>query len=202
MRSPIRVAVTGAAGNIGYALVYRIANGDLFGPDQPVILQLIEVPVEKAMAALKGVAMELDDCAFPLLQDMVLTSDPKVRHNFAEVSKDGKKIYYASNKRNRTYFDVYSMDLATGKEDMLYQYDGNVNIAAVNDAGTQFVLSRAGIEKSLDNDLFLVDVRTKKEVHLTPHTDASEFGNVAFLGDSILMTSNDKREYEGLVQIR
>lgn len=84
-----------------------------------------------------------------------LTSDPKVRHNFAEISKDGKKIYYASNKRNRTYFDVYSMEIATGKEEMLYQYDGNVNIAAVNDAGTKFVLSRAGVEKSLDNDLFL-----------------------------------------------
>ncbi len=131
-----------------------------------------------------------------------LTSDPKVRHNFAEVSKDGKKIYYASNKRNRNYFDIYSMELATGKEEMLYQYDGNVNIAAVNDAGTQFVLSRAGVEKSLDNDLFLVDVRTKKEVHLTPHTDAAEFGNVAFLADSILMTSNDKREFEALVQVR
>jgi dipeptidyl aminopeptidase/acylaminoacyl peptidase len=131
-----------------------------------------------------------------------LTNDPKVRHNFAEVSKDGKKIYYASNKRNRTYFDIYSMELATGKEELLYQYDGNVNIAAVNDAGTQFVLSRAGIEKSLDNDLFLVDVRTKKEVHLTPHDDASEFGNVAFLADSILMTSNDKREFETLVQVR
>ncbi len=131
-----------------------------------------------------------------------LTSEPKVRHNFAEISKDGKKIYYASNKRNRTFFDVYAMEVATGKEEMLYQYDGNINIAAVNDAGTQFVLSRAGIEKSLDNDLFLVDVRTKKEVHLTPHTDSAEFGNVAFLADSVLMTSNDKREFEALVQMR
>jgi len=131
-----------------------------------------------------------------------LTNDPKVRHNFAKVSKDGKKIYYSSNKRNRTYFDVYSMELATGKEEMLYQYDGNMSIAAVNDFGTQFVLSRDGVEKSLDNDLFLLDVRSKKEVHLTPHTEASEFGNVAFLADSLLMTSNDKREFEGLVQLR
>ncbi|MEQ1761952.1 MAG: S9 family peptidase [Pyrinomonadaceae bacterium] len=131
-----------------------------------------------------------------------LTNDPKVRHNFAEVSKDGKKIYYASNKRNRTYFDVYSMELATGKEELLYQYDGNMSIAAVNDFGTQFVMSRAGVEKSLDNDLFLIDVRTKKEVHLTPHIDPSEFGNVAFLADSLLMTSNDKREFEALVQLR
>ena len=131
-----------------------------------------------------------------------LTNDPKVRHNFADVSKDGKKIYYASNKRNRTFFDVYSMDLTTGREELLYQYDGNVNIAAVNDNGSKFVLSRDGIEKSLDNDLYLVDVKTKKEVHLTPHGDASEFGDVEFLADGLLMTSNDKREFQALVQIR
>jgi len=78
MKSPIKVAVTGAAGQIGYALLPRIASGAMFGPDQPVVLQLIEVPMEKAMKALEGVAMELDDCAFPLLQGMVLTDDPKV----------------------------------------------------------------------------------------------------------------------------
>ena len=77
-KAPLRVAVTGAAGQIGYALLPRIASGEMFGPDQPVILQLIEIPHEKAMAALEGVAMELADCAFPTLQDMVLTSDPKV----------------------------------------------------------------------------------------------------------------------------
>lgn len=78
MKSPIKVALTGAAGQIGYALLPRIASGAMFGPDQPVILQLIEVPVEKAMKALEGVAMELDDCAFPLLAGIVLTDDPKV----------------------------------------------------------------------------------------------------------------------------
>src|SRR5215211_5967328 len=78
MKTPLRVAVTGPAGQIGYALLFRIASGQMFGPDQPVILQLLEVPVEKVQAALKGVAMELDDCAFPLLHDMVLTDDPNV----------------------------------------------------------------------------------------------------------------------------
>jgi malate dehydrogenase len=77
MKQPIRVAVTGAAGQIGYALLFRIASGQMFGPEQPVILQLIEVPVEKAIKALEGVAMELDDCAFPLLQGMVVTSKPE-----------------------------------------------------------------------------------------------------------------------------
>ncbi len=78
---PIRVAVTGAAGQIGYALLPRIASGEMFGKDQPVILHLIEIPDEKALKALEGVAMELDDCAFPLLKGMVLTSDLKQGFN-------------------------------------------------------------------------------------------------------------------------
>ena len=77
-KPPIRVAVTGAAGNIGYALLFRIASGQMFGADQPLILQLLEIPVEGPQKALKGVAMELDDCAFPLLQDMVLTGEADV----------------------------------------------------------------------------------------------------------------------------
>lgn len=75
-KTPIRVAVTGAAGNIGYALLFRIASGQMFGADQPVALNLIEI--EPGMAALKGVAMELDDCAFPLLTEVVQTSDLSV----------------------------------------------------------------------------------------------------------------------------
>jgi malate dehydrogenase len=70
-RKPIQVTVTGAAGQIGYALLFRIASGELLGPDQPIVLRLLEI--EPAMKALEGVAMELDDCAFPLLTDMVLT---------------------------------------------------------------------------------------------------------------------------------
>lgn len=78
MKNPIRVAVTGAAGQIGYSLLFRIASGAMFGPEQPVILQLIEAPIEKALKALEGVAMELDDCAFPLLKGIIQTSDPAV----------------------------------------------------------------------------------------------------------------------------
>ena len=69
-KTPMRVAVTGAAGQIGYALLFRIANGDMLGKDQPVILQLLEIADEKAQKALKGVMMEIDDCAFPLLAGM------------------------------------------------------------------------------------------------------------------------------------
>jgi malate dehydrogenase len=76
MKKPVRVAVTGAAGQIGYALLFRIASGEMLGKDQPVILQLLEIPDEKAQKALKGVMMELEDCAFPLLAGMEAHSDP------------------------------------------------------------------------------------------------------------------------------
>ncbi|MBO7410845.1 MAG: malate dehydrogenase, partial [Ottowia sp.] len=75
-KKPVRVAVTGAAGQIGYALLFRIASGEMLGKDQPVILQLLEIPDEKAQKALSGVMMELDDCAFPLLAGMEAHSDP------------------------------------------------------------------------------------------------------------------------------
>ena len=78
MKTPIRVAVTGAAGQIGYSLLFRIASGAMFGPEQPVILQLIEAPIEKALKALEGVAMELDDCAFPLLKGIVQTDKAEI----------------------------------------------------------------------------------------------------------------------------
>jgi len=82
----MRVAVTGAAGQIGYALLFRIASGEMLGKDQPVILQLLEIPDEKAQKALKGVMMELDDCAFPLLVGMSAHSDPRVAFKDADVA--------------------------------------------------------------------------------------------------------------------
>ena len=84
MKSPVRVAVTGAAGQIGYALLFRIAAGEMLGKDQPVVLQLLELPIDKAQAALRGVMMELEDCAFPLLAGMVGTSDPMVAFKDAD----------------------------------------------------------------------------------------------------------------------
>ena len=85
-KSPVRVAVTGAAGQIGYSLLFRIASGEMLGRDQPVILQLLEIPDEKAQKALKGVMMELDDCAFPLLHGMLPASDPMVAFKDAHVA--------------------------------------------------------------------------------------------------------------------
>ncbi len=83
-KAPMRVAVTGAAGQIGYSLLFRIANGDMLGKDQPVILQLLDLP--QAQAAVKGVVMELEDCAFPLLAGVVITDDPKVAFKDADVA--------------------------------------------------------------------------------------------------------------------
>jgi len=85
-KTPVRVAVTGAAGQIGYSLLFRIASGEMLGKDQPVILQLLEIADEKAQKALKGVMMELDDCAFPLLQGMVPASDPMVAFKDVQVA--------------------------------------------------------------------------------------------------------------------
>ena len=84
MITPKRVAVTGAAGQIGYALVFRIASGAMLGPKQPVILQLLEIP--PAMDALRGVIMEIDDCAFPLVQGIVATDDPNVAFEDADIA--------------------------------------------------------------------------------------------------------------------
>jgi malate dehydrogenase len=90
---PKRVTITGGAGHIGYSLVFRIANGDLLGPDQPVVLQLLEIP--PAMDALRGVAMELDDCAFPLVSGTVLTDD-------ADEAFDGADFALLVGSRPRT----------------------------------------------------------------------------------------------------
>src|ERR1051326_3188264 len=86
-KSPVRVAVTGAAGQIGYSLLFPMASGEIVGADQPVILQMLEIPAEKAQKALKRVMMELDDCAFPLLHRMVPAPDPMVAFKNAQSHK-------------------------------------------------------------------------------------------------------------------
>ena len=83
MKAPIRVAITGAAGQIGYSLLFRIANGDMLGAEQPIILQLLDVP--QAQQTLRGVAMELEDCVFSVLQQVIITDDPKIAFRDAEI---------------------------------------------------------------------------------------------------------------------
>jgi len=84
MKAPIRITVTGAAGQIGYATLFRIANGDMLGDQQPIILQLLDLP--QAQQMLRGVMMELEDCAFPLLQQIIITDDPKIAFKDTEIA--------------------------------------------------------------------------------------------------------------------
>lgn len=131
-----------------------------------------------------------------------LTSDPKTRHNFGGLSDDGARIYYTSNKRDKTFFDVYAMDVATGKETLIFQQNGNNDFAAASRDGSKIIISRDGTELGLDNSLYLIDARTKQEALLTPHAGASQFSVVDFLDDNtILLGSNDGREFGNLARM-
>ena len=106
MRAPIRVAVTGAAGNIGYALLWRLASGSCFGPDQPIILQLLEIP--PGMDRLSGVIMELRDSAFPLVQGIIGTSDPN------EAFKDADAVFLVGSRPRTADMDRADLVAANG----------------------------------------------------------------------------------------
>lgn len=132
-----------------------------------------------------------------------LTNDEKTRHNFGAISKDGTRIFYTSNKRDKNYFDVYQMEIASGKEEMLLRDDSSNSIAAVSDDGSRIVFSRSSVKFSLDNDLYLIDVKTKNTRHLTPHDDAVQYGDVHFLPDNktLVLGTNQQREYINLAEI-
>jgi len=136
-------------------------------------------------------------------QIRALTTDPKVRHNFGGWSHDGKKISYASNQRNRDFFDIYVLDVATGSSQLVYQQDGSNAAVAWSVDGRRLVVSHANEQLSLDNDLYLVDIASKTPTHLTPHEGAAQFGDVRFMpdGHSLLFTTNDKREFQTLAQM-
>jgi dipeptidyl aminopeptidase/acylaminoacyl peptidase len=132
-----------------------------------------------------------------------LTSDPKIRHNFGAWSPDGKKISYASNKRNRNFFDVYVMDVATGREELIYQQDGSNNADAWSFDNRKLIVSHNNEQLNMDEDLYLVDLQTKETTHLTPHEGAALFDNVRFTpdGHSIFFGTNQKREFYSLAQM-
>ena len=132
-----------------------------------------------------------------------LTNAPQVRHNFGGWSHDGKKISYASNKRNKDYFDVYVMDVATGREELVYQQDGSNDAVAWSFNDRSLIVSHSNEQLSLDNDLYLVDTQTRQATHLTPHQGAAEFGDVTFApnGHTIFFGTNDNREYYSLAEM-
>jgi len=188
MKTPIRVAVTGAAGQIGYSLLFRIASGAMFGSEQPVILQLIEAPIEKAMKALEGVAMELDDCAFPLLKGYVLTDDPRVGFKSANWSLlVGAKPRGPGMERADLLKDNGRIFTAQGQIiDEVAADDARVAVVG-NPANTNCMIA-ASKAKRLTTDRFTAMVRLdqnraqsqlakKAGVDLTAVTDIFIYGN-------------------------
>ena len=132
-----------------------------------------------------------------------LTNAPKVRHNFGSWSHDGKKISYASNKRDPNFFDVYVLEVTSGREELVYQQDGSNDPVAWSFDDGKIIVSRSNEQLSLDNDLYLVDLATKAVTHLTPHTGAAQFGDVRFTRDgrSIILSTNDNREWSSLARM-
>jgi len=188
MKQPLRVAVTGPAGQIGYALLFRIASGQMFGPDQPVILQLLEVPVEKAMNALKGVAMELDDCAFPLLHDMILTDDPNVGFKDANWSLlVGAKPRGPGMERADLLKDNGKIFIQQGQIiDRIAAHDARVAVVG-NPANTNAMIAASQFKRltpdritamvRLDQNRAATQLAKKAGVPLTSVSDVFIFGN-------------------------
>jgi dipeptidyl aminopeptidase/acylaminoacyl peptidase len=127
-----------------------------------------------------------------------LTDNPQIRYNYGDMTADGEWIFYSSNKRDRRYFNIYRMNLKDGREELLLGDDGNYSVAAVNDNGSFVIVSKSGTELSLDNDLFLLDVRKKGLTHLTPHRGASEFSDPVFTADGFFLSHNDQRDFSVL----
>jgi dipeptidyl aminopeptidase/acylaminoacyl peptidase len=132
-----------------------------------------------------------------------LTDAPRIRYNFGAWSADGRRISYASNKRNPNFFDIYTMDVATGQESLVYQQDGSNGAVAWSPDSRFIVVSRASDTLSLDNDLYLVEVATRGVTHLTPHTGATQYGNVHFTRDgrALILSTNLDREWLSLARM-
>jgi dipeptidyl aminopeptidase/acylaminoacyl peptidase len=136
-------------------------------------------------------------------QVKALTDAPKIRHNFGAWSHDGKRISYASNKRDPNFFDVYAMDVATGREQLVYQQNGSNSPEAWSFDDSKLIVSHDSDQLSLDNDLFLVDLATKQATPLTPHDGASQFGSAHFTRDGrfLVFATNNNREFYSLARM-
>lgn len=132
-----------------------------------------------------------------------LTDAPKVRHNFGAWSHDGKRVSYASNKRDPNFFDVYVMNVASGREELVYRQDGANSALAWSYDDRQIIVSHDNEQLSLNNDLYLVDLATRQATHLTPHEGAAQFEEAHFSRDgrSLLLVTNRGREWASLARL-
>ncbi len=132
-----------------------------------------------------------------------LTDAPKVRYNFGGWAHDGRRIAYAANKRNPNFFDIYTMDVATGREELVYQQDGSNGVAAWSPDDKWLVVARSSDTLSLDNDLYLIELATKAATHLTPHEGTAQFGDVRFTRDgrALLLSTNTNGEWLALARL-
>ncbi|MCB0070459.1 MAG: malate dehydrogenase [Caldilineaceae bacterium] len=186
MKTPIRVAVTGAAGNIGYAIVFRIANGDLFGPDQPVILQLLEIT--PAMKALEGVAMELVDCAFPLLDDLVLTDSADTAFdgvNWALLvgarprgkGMERKDLLGANGQIFKPQGQAINKNAASDVRVLVVGNPANTNCLIAMSNAPDVPRARFTAMTRLDHNRARFQLANKAGVHVTDVTNVSIWGN-------------------------
>jgi malate dehydrogenase len=157
MKSPIKITITGAAGHIGYALAFRVASGEMFGPDQPVILRLLEIP--QALSSLHGVGMELEDCALPLLYDIVLTDDPAIGFREADYAiLIGAKPRGKGMERKDLITENAKIFSAQGRA-INNHADGDVRVLVVGNPANTNALIAAANAPDLDKSQFTAMTR-------------------------------------------
>jgi len=186
VKSPVRVAVTGAAGQIGYSLLFRIASGEMLGQDQPVILQMLEIT--PALGALDGVAMELDDCAFPLLAGMVKTDDPNVAFGDADYGllvgamprKDGMEradLLEANGGIFGPQGKAINDNASKGAKILIVGNPANTNALIAQAAAPDLDPKQFTAMMRLDHNRALTQVAQKAGVAVTDVTNMTIWGN-------------------------
>ena len=186
--SPIRIAVTGAAGQIGYSLLFRIASGAMFGPNQPVILHLIEIPDERAMNALQGVCMELDDCAFPLLKGIVPTSS--LDEGFKNVNW-ALLVGAVPRKQGMERKDLLGMNgkIFTGQGQAIARNAASDvrTLVVGNPCNTNALIAKANAQGVPENQFFAMTMldenRAKTQLAKKAGVDVTAVGNLAIWGN-------------------
>ncbi|HLH47667.1 MAG TPA: malate dehydrogenase [Acidimicrobiales bacterium] len=184
--SPVRVAVTGAAGNIGYSLVFRIASGQLLGPDQPVALQLLEIT--PALGALRGVVMELDDCAFPLLSSVTTSDDPNAAFGDAQIAllvgsrprtkgMERKDLLEANGAIFTVQGKALSDNAARDVKVLVVGNPANTNCLIAQSNAPSLPAEQFSAMTRLDHNRAMAQVAAKAGAHVSEVSDMTIWGN-------------------------